>query len=168
LYNVSSLNVNICKRATIVQARRAFPGFDEPAHKATFSISMISRTGTTSLANTDVKETKHIGAGGDFPRTELLTESFFKENTAVNGKTEGKVEGKTEGKTEGKIEGATSTGDDVEPKQSADGKSVSVSDEFKKRMWTLAQYKDDWEIVHFSKTPKVSTYLVAWANGEFE
>jgi len=27
---------------------------------------------------------------------------------------------------------------------------------------------DDWEITSFAKTPKVSSYLVAWANGEFE
>lgn len=121
-----------------------------------------------SLANTDVRDTKHLGAGGDFPRTDLLTDAFFSNDTAAGGKTEGKTEGKLEGKTEGKTEGTTSATDADKPKQSADGKSVSVSDEFKKRMWTLAQFKDDWEIVHFNKTPKVSTYLVAWANGEFE
>ena len=73
------------------------PAFDEPAQKATYSISLISRTGTVSLANTDVESTKHLGAGGAFPRTDLLGDQFFQSETAkeVVGKTV-----KTEGKTE--------------------------------------------------------------------
>lgn len=73
------------------------PAFDEPAQKATYSISLISRTGTVSLANTDVESTKHLGAGGAFPRTDLLGDQFFQSETEkeVVGKTV-----KTEGKTE--------------------------------------------------------------------
>lgn len=32
----------------------------------------------------------------------------------------------------------------------------------------LSPRSDDWEITRFTPTPKVSTYLVAWANGDFE
>ncbi|POY75780.1 hypothetical protein BMF94_1093 [Rhodotorula taiwanensis] len=119
------------------QARRAFPAFDEPALKATYSISLISRTGTVSLANTDVESTKHLGAGGAFPRTELLGDQFF------STETEKEVVGKTV-KTEGKTE-------TVVNKEEQDD----------------AEFKDDWEITRFTPTPKVSTYLVAYMESSF-
>lgn len=118
------------------QARRAFPCFDEPDMKATHSISLISRVGTTSLSNSEVISTKHLGKGGDFERTELLTDSFFSDSQA-SIETIGKTEGKTEGTTEAKIESA-------------------------------GEFKDDWELIKFGEVPKVSSYLVAWANGNFE
>ncbi|GJN87500.1 hypothetical protein Rhopal_000449-T1 [Rhodotorula paludigena] len=117
------------------QARRAFPCFDEPSLKATYDLALISRVGTVSLANTDVVSTKHLGAGGAFPRTELLGEQFFTSETSKE------VVGKTV-KTEGVVEVGKQTND--------------------------AEFKDEWELVTYSTTPKVSTYLVAWANGHFE
>ncbi|GAA5899974.1 hypothetical protein JCM8208_005555 [Rhodotorula glutinis] len=119
------------------QARRAFPGFDEPSMKATYSVSLISRVGTVSLANTEVVSTKHLGPGGAFPRTDLLADKFF------TADTDKEVVGKTV-KTEGETKPT-----EAAPAQSGD-------------------FKDDWEITSFAKTPKVSSYLVAWANGEFE
>ncbi|SCZ87979.1 BZ3500_MvSof-1268-A1-R1_Chr2-1g04106 [Microbotryum saponariae] len=111
-------------------ARRAFPCFDEPALKATFAIQMISRTDSISLSNMDVIATKHLGAGGDFPRTSLLEESFFtQDGPAIN----------------------TVTSVSAIPAQ-----SVSHGD-----------FKDDWSLITFATLPKVSTYLVAFANGPF-
>lgn len=97
---------------------------------------MISRVGTTSLSNCDVISTKHLGKGGEFERTELLTDSFFSDSQA-SIENVGKTEGKTEGTTEAKIPSA-------------------------------GEFKDDWELVKFAEVPKVSTYLVAFANGHFE
>lgn len=73
------------------------PSFDEPALKATYTVSLVSRTGTVSLANTNAESTKHLGPGGALPRTTLLSEQFFANETEkeVVGKTV-----KTEGKTE--------------------------------------------------------------------
>ncbi|SCZ99097.1 BZ3500_MvSof-1268-A1-R1_Chr3-1g05810 [Microbotryum saponariae] len=118
------------------QARRAFPCFDEPAFKATYAIKMISRTDSVALSNCEVTDTKHLGSGGAFPRTDLLTDAFFTEA--------GPAATKTEGKTEGTVAAPAS-------------KTVSYGD-----------FKDDWTLTTFAKTPKVSTYLVAFANGPFE
>lgn len=41
-------------------ARRAFPGFDEPALKATYDITLIHDKDLTALSNMDVKETKPL------------------------------------------------------------------------------------------------------------
>ncbi|GAA5820394.1 hypothetical protein JCM11491_005474 [Sporobolomyces phaffii] len=95
-------------------ARRAYPCFDEPDLKATFSISLISRVGTTSLSNQSVDSSRRLKDGGAFPRTPLLTEAFFS-STTEDHQTDG----------------------------------------------------DEWEIVHFKVTPRMSTYLAAWANGDF-
>ncbi|CEQ41474.1 SPOSA6832_03182 [Sporobolomyces salmonicolor] len=122
------------------QARRAFPCFDEPNIKATFGLSLLSRVGTTSLANTNVESTHYVGKGGDFPRSELLTDSFFAESQSVEVIHAAKTEGKTEGETAVKEDDTISAG----------------------------TFADDWELVKFAPTPKMSTYLVAWANGDFE
>lgn len=41
-------------------ARRAFPGFDEPALKATYDITLIHDKNLTALSNMDVKETRPL------------------------------------------------------------------------------------------------------------
>ncbi|KWU42560.1 putative AAP1-alanine/arginine aminopeptidase [Rhodotorula sp. JG-1b] len=120
-------------------ARQALPCFDEPALKATFSVSLISRTGTISLANTDVKSVQYLGQGGAFPRTALLTENFFA----------------TETEKETVADSFASPNE-----QAAEAESKIEQDE--------ADFRDDWEITHFHPTPKMSTYLLAWANGAFE
>lgn len=98
-----------------------------------------------SLSNTDAAPSKHLGPGGAFPRTDLLADAFF-DTTIEAGKLEGKTEGKTGSKTEG----------------------TPVEQPATKKLVSSGTFKDDWEITSFSKTPKVSTYLIAWANGEFE
>ncbi|GAA6002057.1 hypothetical protein JCM10207_003055 [Rhodosporidiobolus poonsookiae] len=123
-------------------ARRAFPCFDEPDMKATFSMSLISRVGTVSLANMDVKSTEHLGAGGDFTRTSLLDEAFFAEQQVQ----------------------ITYVGDDTEERKATKPDAAAVE--------SVASgndgFKDDWEIVHYHPTPTMSTYLAAFANGDFE
>ncbi|TKA51094.1 hypothetical protein B0A53_05880 [Rhodotorula sp. CCFEE 5036] len=120
-------------------ARQALPCFDEPALKATFSVSLISRTGTISLANTDVKSKEYLGQGGAFPRNALLTEDFFATET---------------------VKEPVADWDASPDQQAAEVETKIEQDE--------ADFKDDWEITHFHPTPKMSTYLLAWANGPFE
>jgi aminopeptidase 2 len=105
-------------------ARRAFPGFDEPALKATYSFKMIHKKDSTALANMPiVGEAKPISAA---EQEKLLMLSELEVDTSKvksNLKTESSSAGKTE-----------------------DG---------------------DWVLTSFEDIPKVSTYLVAWANGPF-
>jgi aminopeptidase 2 len=43
---------------TAYSARRAFPGWDEPALKATYDITLISRADTVNLSNMPVASEK--------------------------------------------------------------------------------------------------------------
>ncbi|KDN42604.1 putative AAP1-alanine/arginine aminopeptidase [Tilletiaria anomala UBC 951] len=106
-------------------ARRAFPGFDEPGLKATYSFRMVHRKDTTALANMPaVGESKAISVA---EQDKLLRTSELELDTSNN---------KCALKTESSIAGKTET----------DG---------------------DWVLTAFEKIPKVSSYLVAWANGPF-
>lgn len=91
-------------------ARRAFPCWDEPELKATYSFRMLHRESTTALANMPSVQTKAV------------------EKDAV-------------------------------------AKLLRV-DELKLEAPDLGN--DAWVLTEFAKTPKVSSYLVAWANGVFE
>jgi len=42
----------------VTDARKAFPCFDEPALKATFTVSLLRKTGYTARSNTDVARTE--------------------------------------------------------------------------------------------------------------
>lgn len=81
---------------------------------------------------------------GLLPRGEVFGEDFYAEDTPTAG-VEGKTEGKTTTtKTEGKTE-------------------IAIKTEGKTEIAT----KPEWTLTTFSRTPKMSTYLVAWANGKF-
>jgi len=56
-------------------ARRAFPCWDEPLLKATFSVTMISRSNTVSLSNMPVVSEKVYSTGAD-PVDDSLASSF--------------------------------------------------------------------------------------------
>ncbi|KAH9823958.1 alanyl aminopeptidase [Melampsora americana] len=90
-------------------ARRAFPCWDEPAIKATFQVSLITRANTVALANTS--PTSSEPSDGIFRASNLIT--------------------------------------------NLEGLDTAASED---KAWVLTQ---------FEPTPKVSTYLVAWANGPF-
>ncbi|CAE7227454.1 unnamed protein product [Rhizoctonia solani] len=100
-------------------ARRAFPSWDEPALKATYSVTMISREDTVSLSN--------------MPAT---TEKPFVESE-ISESEKGGVGKLVKMKMKTKVEG------------------TSVS-------------KKGWKITTFEKSPPMSSYLVAFANGHFE
>lgn len=121
---------------------------------------MISRTGTVSLANTDVDSTKHIGEGGHFLRTELLDEQFFSAQTAKETIAAGSDAPSDEDA------GASAT---EQTEADLKGRSDTLRGHSAQSCrLILLCYADDWEIVHFQSTPKVSTYLIAFANGAFE
>ena len=87
-------------------ARRAFPCWDEPLLKATFSISMISRADTVNLTNMPA-----------------ISEEV------------------------------------LEPGVNTDADLAEI----------LASTKNEkWKYTKFQTTPKMSTYIVAYANGHFE
>ncbi|CAE7223560.1 unnamed protein product [Rhizoctonia solani] len=100
-------------------ARSAFPCWDEPAIKATFSITMISREDTVALSNMPV-----------------LSEKPFVE-ADLSESDKGGVGKLVKMKMKTKVEGSTLD-------------------------------KKGWKITTFDKTPVMSTYLVAFANGHFE
>ncbi|CUA73079.1 hypothetical protein RSOLAG22IIIB_05144 [Rhizoctonia solani] len=100
-------------------ARSAFPCWDEPAIKATYSITMISREDTISLSNMPV-----------------LNEKPFVE-ADVDENDKGGVSKLVKMKTKTKVEGTTLD-------------------------------KKGWKITTFDKTPIMSSYLIAFANGHFE
>ena len=56
-------------------ARRAFPCWDEPLLKATFSVTMISRSNTVNLSNMPVASEKVYSTGAD-PVDDSLASSF--------------------------------------------------------------------------------------------
>ncbi|KDE03697.1 hypothetical protein MVLG_05828 [Microbotryum lychnidis-dioicae p1A1 Lamole] len=95
---------------------------------------MISRTDSVSLSNMNVIATKHLGAGGDFPRTSLLENSFFTQNGPAA---------------------------DTKPTASDNATTISASSV------SHGDFQDDWTLTSFATMPKVSTYLVAFANGPF-
>lgn len=97
-------------------ARKAFPCWDEPAVKATFSLTQIHRKETTALGNINVLES--VASDGVVP-------PLFKDSVPASVT---KMEGKTETQTD-------------------DGQWVKTT---------------------YASTPKMSTYLVAWANGKFK
>ncbi|KAL5636049.1 hypothetical protein ACGC1H_004760 [Rhizoctonia solani] len=100
-------------------ARRAFPCWDEPALKAAYSVTMISREDTVSLSN--------------MPAT---TEKPFVESE-VSESEKGGVGKLVKMKMKTKVEG------------------TSVNNK-------------GWKITTFEKSPPMSSYLVAFANGHFE
>ncbi|ESK95223.1 leucyl aminopeptidase [Moniliophthora roreri MCA 2997] len=89
-----------------IAARRAFPCWDEPALKATFSMNMVSAIGTVNLFNMPASSEESYDAAED--PSSLFT-------------------------------------------------SAPVEEEGK-----------EWKITRFQTTPRMSTYIVAFANGQFE
>lgn len=70
------------------KARKAFPCFDEPAIKSTFSISLVHRRETVALSNMNCLSTTQLGADGQLPRTTLLSDEFFLSTTPSTGALE--------------------------------------------------------------------------------
>jgi hypothetical protein len=123
------------------------PCFDEPLLKATFSISLISRTGTVSLSNSNAVSIKALGPISAFPRSRICAEDLFEET-------------KTEGETREK---------EMSEKRAS---VTTVAEKLVDGGWVLLDHDDahddSWEITEFAKTPRMSTYLVAFANGNLE
>lgn len=109
-------------------ARRAFPCFDEPDFKATFSVTLVSRKNLTVLGNMPVEHTQP-----DIGEISLFEEEITAAYEDSHSKTHHKHV-------------------DV-GKADVDSENVPEG--------------DGWAATTFATTPKVSTYLVAWANGDF-
>ena len=62
------------------------PCFDHPAKKATFSITLISPFGLTSLSNS--AEMSRAKSDGRFPESEALTQEFLAGNEGILAKRE--------------------------------------------------------------------------------
>lgn len=86
-------------------ARRAYPSWDEPKLKSTYTIAMVSRKGLTNLSNMPA-----------------VSEEPWTGSIALEGGELGDAFSKADG---------------------------------------------EWIVTQFQKTPLISSYLVAWANGEF-
>ncbi|KAL5635262.1 hypothetical protein ACGC1H_003079 [Rhizoctonia solani] len=100
-------------------ARSAFPCWDEPALKATYSITMISREDTVSLSNMPV----------------LNEKPFIESNIGESGKG---------------------------------GVGMLAKMKMKTKVENTPLNTKGWKITTFDKTPVMSSYLVAFANGHFE
>lgn len=100
------LDLTVPLKCKPTAARRAFPCWDEPLLKATFSITLISREGTTNISNMPAISEETIEHGTNVP-SEL-------EQLVVSTKNEA------------------------------------------------------WKITRFQTTPPMSTYIIAFANGEFK
>ncbi|KAG9104921.1 Aminopeptidase 2 mitochondrial [Ceratobasidium sp. 370] len=100
-------------------ARRAYPCWDEPALKATYSITLISREDTVSLSNMPA-----------------ISEKPFVESEVTQDKKDGV----------GKLV-------KMKMKTKVEGTPVNTK---------------GWKVTTFEKSPPMSSYLVAFANGHFE
>lgn len=76
-------------------ARKAFPSFDEPGLKATYSFTMIHRKDTVALGNMPALSTKDISYA-EAQKVLRLKELEVQPPVSSHGKTEGKTETKTE------------------------------------------------------------------------
>lgn len=124
-------------------ARRAFPCFDEPDIKATFEITLLTRKGLTALANMPVEHVyPDVGEVAMFPEE---IEAAHEKSHAKHG-----------GHSPEKGPGAPVLKSDLS--HLSRGGPELASD---------ASEGDGWVAYQFHTTPKVSTYLVAWANGDF-
>ncbi|CAJ1393328.1 unnamed protein product [Effrenium voratum] len=54
-----------------LDARRAFPCWDEPARKATFGLTLVVDTGLTALSNMPEKSRRSLEGGATRPRLEM-------------------------------------------------------------------------------------------------
>lgn len=115
------------------------------------------------MANTNVKSTRDLGKEGALPRTALLDEDFFAseiEQEPVASSDSSPAKQNAEGGVE--VEQAVA---------SFEGAPVHTRRQFIILVVLPADPEvpaDSWEITHFHPTPKMSTYLLAWANGPFE
>ncbi|WVQ78532.1 hypothetical protein IAT38_000618 [Cryptococcus sp. DSM 104549] len=119
------------------EARKGFPCWDEPLIKSKFTISMIARNGNTSLSNMPEASSKPWKAPSNASIDNVFSESYELGSLLGGANSFAKTEGKVEG--EGKTEGKTE----------ASGGS------------------DEWTITRFETSPLMSTYLVAYASGDF-
>lgn len=108
--------------------------------KSTFTVSLIARDDETVLANMPDVSSKPWKAPNN-----VSVEQVFADNYELGSHLDsvhtssGKTEGEVETKTEGKTEGKT----------------------------TVSSTSDAWKITKFETTPLMSTYLVAFACGQF-
>ncbi|SGY46416.1 BQ5605_C001g00430 [Microbotryum silenes-dioicae] len=144
-------HVFACTQFQPTSARRAFPCFDEPHFKAIWQLSMISRVGTTSLSNMHVDHVEIMQDRRRFPSDELLDDDFYFDAKATDQDSTGNIEFD-------QAKGALG----VSKAPSETDQSIVETD------WVVVSKAKGWHIMHFHPTPLLSSYLVAFANGQFE
>lgn len=122
--------------------RRAFPGWDEPDLKTTVSFKMIHRKESVPLANMPVEKETDV-SHADIEK--ILRVSEFGITPPYNSQQQLASSSSSSsdaavGKTEGKTEISSSA----------------------------SEASDNWRLTEFAITPKLSTYLIAWAEGPFK
>ena len=75
--------IHLCNLPQPTSARKAFPSWDEPALKATYDITLISRADTYSLSSMPVvSEKPFTPSSKDDPSVSKLTKAFSKRKTS--------------------------------------------------------------------------------------
>lgn len=120
-------------------ARRAFPCFDEPDIKATFTLTLLYRKGLTALANMPREHSfADVGEVALFPEeVEAADEEHRRDTLSAAPDSSARA---------------------ISPSRMPRGHAEIASD---------AAEGDGWVATVYQKTPIMSTYLVAWANGDF-
>lgn len=120
---------------------------------------MLSRRETTSLSNSHVSYTE-ASKDGELPRGKFYSDLWDSPDSASDSTTEKELSEKKLSEKE------LSEKEKVSPPSSQDGVVETEEGYLLIPPYQPALHSEEWELVHFAPTPRMSTYLVAIANGD--